>query len=200
MIAFELVDWRSTDELIERALVARPELADAKARVRARRADERAAENAWLLPELELGATLGEYGLNYGNHEDRQVYSAALRWDLGAGLIGERDRDRALRRAAEFQQARMEDAVVSQVVQSAALVEARFDELAAASSEVTAAEVAFQLVRARHEAGASLLLEVLEVEVGLVRARAGHVDALAGYNRAQYALLHAVGEGSPQGQ
>ena len=52
---------------------------------------------------------------------------------------------------------------------------------------------------ARHEAGASLLLEVLEAEVQLVRARAGHVDALAGYNRAQYALLHAVGEGRRAG-
>ena len=86
----ELVAPRSIDELLETARSNRPELAAAAAELRAREEEERAAGRDWWLPELQLSATGGALGPNYGALKDEEIFTAGVRWELGAHLLGER--------------------------------------------------------------------------------------------------------------
>ena len=57
----------------------------------------------------------------------------------------------------------------------------------------TRAQAALDLALLRVEEGAGLLLEALEADLDLSRARRSLVRAVGDFNRAQYALLRAVG-------
>ena len=67
------------------------------------------------------------------------------------------------------------------------------EQMEAAARGVAAADDAFRQARTRREAGAGLLVELLGAEVELVRARVAEADARVAHNRAQYALLRAIG-------
>jgi hypothetical protein len=65
--------------------------------------------------------------------------------------------------------------------------------IATAMEGLTAAEEALRLSQERKEFGIAAVLERILAEQDLTRARDGHVSAIAEYDKAQYALLRAIG-------
>ena len=55
------------------------------------------------------------------------------------------------------------------------------------------AEEAVQISQSRRAAGAALLIEELDAQEALIRARTELAEAMVEHNRAQYDLLRAVG-------
>ena len=178
---------------LTRAMLARPELREADARVAARDAEADRADNAWLLPEVLIGAQTGALGYNFDDLESQDVYIAAVRWNLGVHLVGERARGHSHRRQARLERARTRSTVAREVQASAAEYEASQRSIEAIETEVEAATAARALAQARYEQGAALLIEVLDSQVQLLRAQVARAGALADFNRAQFAYLRAVG-------
>lgn len=172
---------------------SRPDLADARARSRAQGFDARAAGKAWLYPTVSLGALAGGFGSNFGDLESKEVYVAGVTWTLGAKLFGRADRERAEHRQAQIEEVRLGRLVAAQVVAAEASMRAAEARLLTVRDEVTAADQAWTLARDRHEAGASLFVEVLETQVALLRARVSEAAADVDLHRSWYALQRAVG-------
>jgi outer membrane protein TolC len=179
--------------LLELALWARPELRAAESRLAASEAEEARADFAWILPEFMVAARVGSLGQDYNDADSQNVYTAALRWDLGAKLLGERNLGRSHRRQAQLEHALVKGQVQREVRIAAAEYGAAQLAIAASEREVEAATLARDLARERHEHGAALFVEVLDSQMQFLRAHLARVAALADFNRAQFSLLRASG-------
>lgn len=188
-----LVVETDLDLLIERALGARPDLGAARAGQRAHEAEARAAKLDWLVPRLSLQASVGSLGDDLDDLERQEVFTAALRWDLGMHLFGAAARAEALSRTASLETERSRRRAISDVVRAWSAGRSSQALILAATEEVSVAEAALDLALLRVEEGAGLLLEALEADLDLSRARRSLVRAVGDFNRAQYALLRAVG-------
>lgn len=188
-----LVVETDLDLLIERALAARPDLGAARAGQRAHEAEARAARLDWLVPRLSVQASVGSMGDDLDDLERQEAFTAALRWDLGLHLFGAAARAEALSRTASLETERSRRRAVSDVVRAWSAGRSSQALILAAVEEVSVAEAALDLSLLRVEQGAGLLLEALEADLDLSRARRSLVRAVGDFNRAQYALLRAVG-------
>jgi outer membrane protein TolC len=84
-----------------------------------------------------------------------------------------------------------------QVVEAHTRVHSQADQLAMAQRALTAAEQLLKLSRERKEFGAAAVLETIQAEQELTRARLEYFNALAAHNRAQFFLRRCLGEPTP---
>jgi len=68
------------------------------------------------------------------------------------------------------------------------------DQLATAQRAVGAAEEALRLAQQRKEFAVGIVLEYIQAEQDLTRARLGHLKAATEFNKAQYTLSKAIGK------
>src|SRR5205814_9282248 len=68
------------------------------------------------------------------------------------------------------------------------------DQIDTAKRARTAAEEALSLAEARKEFAVGVVLETIQAEQDLTRARLDYLKTVADFNRAQYALKKAVGQ------
>ncbi len=195
--AGKLIELADVDEpfakQLERALGSRPELRVAAAEVEASRSERSAQSIAWAFPELRLGASYGSFGFNFGNTDGQTNYWAALQWKLNVGVLprAAAARERVLR--AELHQTLLRQQVSASLSAARAGIQAARARTAAARGEVAAATEALSLVQSRQRAGETTVLEVLDAQAALTRARTNLVVAVADHNAGQYALLQALG-------
>lgn len=193
VIVLELVDVEDLDVLLGRALARHPELAAADSAIAAAEIEAERTRWGWLLPELRASAEFDEFGREFGNLEARENYGVDLSWELHLGLPSRHRANVERRVRAGLQRAATRDRVAAGIVVARVRARAATARIGADRRAVEAARKTLELVRARHEAGAGLLLEVLDAQAALARARSDLVTAIADHNRAQYELLRAVG-------
>ena len=73
------------------------------------------------------------------------------------------------------------------------------DQLATVKGQLSSADESLRLTRQRKEFGVGNVLENIQAEQDLTRARNDYVAAIAEYDKAQYALRHAIGASAPTG-
>ncbi len=181
-------------DLLARAFAKRPELEEATKRIEAAEEELSGARVGPLLPRLRLGASYGAFGENPGSLEDQEVYLAAVEWDLGAALFPAKDAARSRFRQARLALSAAKDAVAEETVRAREEGRAARDRLAAAEARLIAAEEGLRLSDVRFRQGSGLLLQVLDAQSTLTRARRERAGAIAELNLARFRLLHATGE------
>jgi outer membrane protein TolC len=193
----------SAGPLVGRALAARPELDETAGRLEAARALRRGATISPLIPTLGAQATLGGLGggpagsgvtRSWGYSGD---YALGLSWRVGPGGLLDTHRQRetvARERQAELEQEKVRDLIRRQVVEQHARVRSLFGQVDLARKALAAADQTARLSRQRREVGVSAVLEDLQAEEELARARRDYAATVAEYNQAQYGLRYAVGE------
>lgn len=186
--------------LVGEALTMRPEFKQNSAAVAAAREAEKGTKYGPLVPTVAAQAFFG--GLGGGQHDDwgnfdhQEDYAVGLSWRIGPGGIFDFDRQRATtarRRITELGGEQLRDEVTRQVVEAATRGDSMRDQLATAQRAVTAAEEGFKLAQQRKEFGVGVVLETIQSEQELTRARLDYLKAIADFNKAQYALLRATG-------
>ena len=187
--------------LLADALANRPDLKQSGALVASARETEKGAVYGPLVPSVGAQAFLGGLGGgkdggrdNFGPQED---YAVGLFWRVGPGGIFDFDRQRsarARRNAAQISGDKLRDQVSGDVVTAHARVESLEEQLSTAQRAAVAAEEALRLARQRKEFGVGEVLEAIQAEQDLTRARLDYVRAIAEFNKAQYALLRAIGK------
>jgi OMF family outer membrane factor len=88
---------------------------------------------------------------------------------------------------------RLKDEIIGQVVEAHARVHSLFDQIEAARQNLATAAETLRLTRQRKEFGVGIVLEDIQAQQEVTRARSDYLIAIADFNKAQYALSRAVG-------
>jgi outer membrane protein TolC len=83
--------------------------------------------------------------------------------------------------------------VKRQVVEAHTRVQSNGDQLDSAREALSASEQALKLARERQQFGVGEVLENIQAEQDLTRARLDYLTVVTEYNRAQFALRRAIG-------
>ena len=192
---------RALDSLVAAALARRPELRRNEAQVAAARARRDGATKGPWLPtvgaQTAMGGLAGGRNGDFGKADDFQEYGVSLTWRIGPGGLGDRSRIRTADsrvRLAELAMERERDAVAAAVIEARTRADAAAGQLGVASRTLAAADRLLELTRARREFGVGAVLEAIDAERELARARGEHLRAIADVNRTQWELWQAVGD------
>ncbi len=187
-------------ELVERALGARPELKESKAQIGAARASKNGAVYGPLIPSLGAQVFVGGLGggpdhgaHTFGSEED---YFVGATWRIGPGGLfdfGRINASKARLATAELGEAKLRDTVTAQVVSGLARMQSLSDQIELAKKNLGTASETLRLTRERKQFGVGVVLEDIQAQQDLVRARSDYVSAIAEYNKAQYGLSRAIG-------
>jgi outer membrane protein TolC len=190
----------SMHALVEQALRTRPELKQSQALASAARAAKNGAVYGPLIPTVGAQAFGGGLGggtdggaSNFGAEGD---YLAGLSWRIGPGGLfdaGRVNAGKARLAAAQLGEAKLKDTITSQVVVSLARVQSLWAQIALAQRNLVTASETLRLTRERKQYGVGVVLEDIQAQQDLTRARSEYLTALAEYNKAQYALSKAAG-------
>ena len=201
LVPIALVETNATlHALVSQALDSRPELKQS----RALRAAAHDAKNAALYGPLipSLGAQVFAGGLGggkdggtsrFGESEDYQV---TLAWRIGPGGLFDQGRIHATEsrlHIADFYQQKLVDDITRQVIEAYTRVQSQGDQVATANRAVRAAEETLRLTSQRKEFAVGAVLENIGAEQDLTTARLDYLNAVAEFDKAQYALAKAIG-------
>jgi outer membrane protein TolC len=190
----------SLDSLVKQALSFRPELKEGQSLVSAARESENSAVYGPLIPSVNAQAFLGGLGGgkngstdNFGSSED---YVVTLGWRIGPGGLFDAGRTRGAKARLEsvkLSLVKLEDAITRQVVESHTRVHSLLDQIDIARHSLQSGSEALRLSRERKQFGVGIVLEDIQAQQDLTRARSEYVNVVAEYNKAQYGLARASG-------
>ncbi len=189
--------------LVGQALASRPELKQSHALAAAAQEARNGALYGPLIPSLNasaygggLGGGVGSSWGNFGNSED---YFVGLGWRIGQGGlfdVGRANTTKARLEIAKLGEEKQRDEVTRQVVEAFTRAESLRDQLSMSSRTLAAAAETWRLTAERKQFGVGLVLEDLQAQQELTRARSDYVATIAENNKNQYALSRAVGSGA----
>lgn len=191
----------SLEDLVGQGLTSRPELARHQALVN--ETLQRTRQEQWRpwVPNLFLGASAGGFGGGqgsfFGNFSDRSDFDILAVWELRNLGLG----NRAMRRerSSQHRQAHLafeeiRDLVVAQITRAYQQVQHRRKQIEQARIQVESAAVALPLnfkgIRGRELRA----IEAQQAIAALATARNRYLEAIIGYNQAQFQLLRAIGQ------
>jgi outer membrane protein TolC len=189
--------------LIARALGARPEIDEAAVRLKVAQIQRRGATQGPLIPTLGAQAAVGGLGGGPGGSSVTRDFdmssdlSFGVSWRVGPGGLLDRNKQRetaSREKQVELELERIRDVIRRQVVEQHAKLRSLAAQIDLAKKALEAADQTARLSRQRRETGVSAVLEDLQAEEELARARRDYLSTIADYNQAQYALRFATGE------
>jgi outer membrane protein TolC len=195
----------SPKELIRTALENRPELARSTAQISAAEQSRRGAIYGPLIPTIGGQAFAGEFngggdlrvnGLTANGGGPRQDYSVGLSWKVGPGGLLDWGRIRASGArltAAQLSDEKLRDQISREVVDAYTQVQSLFEQLRVARLNVSSAEETLRLTRHRKELGVGVVLEDIQAQQELLKARSDYVVIVTQLNQQQYGLMRSVG-------
>lgn len=186
--------------LVRQALEARPELKQNQALIAAAREAKRGAVYGPLIPSLGVQAFLGEFGGGQGdatgNYGASRDYYVGLSWRIGPGGLFDFSRinvSQARLETAELTALKTSDDVARQVVEGYTRVRSLSDQILASRQSLSSATETLRLTRERKQLGVGIVLEDIQAQQELVRARADYLSVIAEFNKAQYLLSKVLG-------
>jgi outer membrane protein TolC len=190
----------SLDSLVQQAARSRPELKQSQALESAARDAKNGAIYGPLIPSIGAQASAGGLGGgkndstgNFGQSED---YFVGLGWRIGPGGLFDVGRVRASKarlETAKLSGAKVRDEITRQVVESHTRAQSLQDQLATTRQNLATASETLRLTQERKQFGVGAVLEDIQAQQELARARSDYLTAIAEYNKAQYALVKAIG-------
>ena len=189
------------DSLVQQTLAARPELKQNQSLVFAAKDAKNGAKFGPLIPSLGAQAFFGGLGGGrrgvgdtFGAQED---YFVGASWRIGPGGLGDFSRVRANEarlKIAEFGAQKIRDEVTRQVVEAFTRWQSLAGQIVSAKRALVAAEEGLRLAQQRKEFAVGIVLETIQAEQDLTRARLEYLKTVADFDKAQYNLLKATGK------
>lgn len=186
--------------LVERTLAARPELKQARSLAEAAREARKGTTVGPLIPSVGaqgfaggLGGGRTGVGDTFGGQED---YLVGLSWRIGPGGIFDVERTRTAEsrlRLAELNTDKTRLEVTRQIVAAFTHWQSAGDQMETARRGLAAAEEGFRLAQQRKEYAVGIVLETIQAEQDLTRARLDFARSVAEFDKSQYSLNKAAG-------
>jgi outer membrane protein TolC len=190
----------SLGDLVSQALAARPETQQSAALVSAAQHAKNGSIYGPLIPSAGGQAFFGGLGggmnSETGHFGESEDYVALLTWRVGPGGLfdfGNIHARQARLRGAALAADKVIDQVANEVITSQTRVQSLADQIATAKQSLSDAEEALRLGQDRKEFGVGVVLETIQAEQDLARARNDYLNIVTDYNKTQYALLRALG-------
>jgi len=145
-----------------------------------------------------LGGGMNSETGHFGESED---YVALVGWRIGPGGLldfGNIHSQQARVRSATLSADKVTDQIANEVIASQTRVQSLAEQIATAKQSLSDAAEALRLAQERKEFGVGVVLETILAQQELSRVRNDYLTIVTDYNRAQYALLRALGRLSPQ--
>ena len=187
-------------QLVEQALQDRPEFKQSEALVAAATAEKKGAVYGPLIPSLGAQVFGGGMGggpdggpSTFGGEAD---YMVGASWRIGAGGLFDPGRTRAAKArlaASELSHSRLKDVVTAEVVTGLTRAQSLADQIVLSEQKVASAHETVVLTRERKQYGVGIVLEDIQAQQDLTRARGDYVTTIAEYNKAEYGLSRAIG-------
>jgi outer membrane protein TolC len=196
---------KSPKDLIRTALENRPELARSNALIAAAEQSRRGAIYGPLIPTIGGQAFAGEFNgggdvrvnaITANGGGPRQDYAVGLSWKIGPGGLFDWGRIRASGArltAAQLSDEKLRDQISREVVDAYTQVQSLFEQLRAARLNLSSAEETLRLTRHRKELGVGVVLEDIQAQQELLKARTDYVGIVTQLNQEQYGLMRSVG-------
>ena len=181
--------------LLERALATRPDVQQARSRVKAADAVRDREDLSWLVPELRVGAEWGTFGRTLDTGQERDDYFADLVWNWGFGGPANARAADARYRGEQVRLQMIERDVRTDLQVAVSEITSTKARMVAAREEVAAASSALTLVTARQKEGKVLLLEQLDAQRADTEAKINLIRAISAQNRVQFELHRLLGGG-----
>ncbi|HEU0264710.1 MAG TPA: TolC family protein, partial [Geobacterales bacterium] len=185
-----------TDELVQLALANRQDLKELEAEQRRAEAGVTTSRSA-LLPSLYGSATYQMNAENtpFGRDNDSWMAGATLRWDLfnGGSRWNDKERAQAMNRSVQEQVALYREQVKLQVHEGVLQRDEAESRLEMTKSAAEEAEEGARLVQLRYENSLATMVELLDAQMAVNRARAQLVEASADQALATGELYHTAG-------
>lgn len=121
---------------------------------------------------------------------------ASLSWRVGPGGLLDRariDASKSRLKTTELSAEKVRQAVEQQVVDATIQVRSLQQQIVTAQNVLKTAEENLKLTAQRKEFAVGVVLENIQAQEDLTKARADYISAIADFNKAQYALLRAIG-------
>jgi outer membrane protein TolC len=189
------------DSFVQQSLAQRPELKQTEALLKASHEANRGATYGPLIPIVGaqgffggLGGGRSGIGDTFGTQED---YAIGVSWRIGPGGLFDFTRTRATEsrvKISELSLGKLHDDVTRQVVEAFTHWQSLNEQLNVAKQALAAAEEGLRLAQQRKEFAVGIVLENIQAEQDLTRARLDYLKAVADFDRAQYTLLKAIGK------
>ena len=193
------------DALVSQSLASRPELKQSQALMFAAREAKNGAAYGPLIPTLGAQGFWGGLGGGHDGIGDtfggQQDYLVGASWRVGPGGLFDRNRKRSAEsrlKIAAFDSDKLQDDLTRQVVEEFTRWQSLADQLGTVKRALAAAEEGLRLAQQRKEFAVGVVLETIQAEQELTRARLDYLKTVADFDKSQYALSHATGRlGSP---
>ncbi len=186
--------------LVSQALANRPELKQGAAASEAAHTAAKGARVGPLIPSLGaqvfgggLGGGIGSDAGSFGGSGDYQI---TLGWRIGPGGLFDKSRIKSAEsraRQTDLAIEKVSSAITREVVENYERVILLRAQLATAKEGVTAAQEGLKLARERKEFAVGIVLETLQSEQDVTKARLDYVNTVMELNKAQYRLKAAIG-------
>lgn len=187
--------------LVQQALEARPEIKQTRATVAAANEEKKGTKLGPLIPSLGAqvfgGGLGGDSDAGPSRFGDQEDVFAGLSWKFGPGGLFDFSRQKTAQArldTARLLSTKTADQVAREVVDAAVRVQSLDEQLASGRRAVEAAEEALRLTQLRKEFAVGIVLEAIQAEQDLTRARADYLRTIAELDKAQYALRYALGK------
>jgi len=208
LVPLSLVETNATlDALVTQAVLTRPEIKQNRAQLEAALNARKGAVYGPLIPSAGvqifaggLGGGVSGESSTFGQSED---YQFTLGWRIGPGGLFDRGRINAADARLKITKLagdKLLDEITRQVVESQTRIQSLADQLTTPRRTIQAAEETLRLTEERKQFGVGAVLETIQAEQDLTRARLDYLNALADYNKAQYSFTKAVGQLAPPDQ
>jgi len=141
-----------------------------------------------------LGGGRSGIGDTFGGQQD---YAFGVSWRIGPGGLFDFTRTRATEsrvKISELTLGKLHDEVTRQVVEAFTHWQSLGEQLDVAKQALQAAEEALRLAQQRKEFAVGIVLENIQAEQDLTHARLDYLRVVADFDRAQYAMLKAIGK------
>lgn len=189
------------DNYVQRALSNRPEMHATAAEREAARRTLAGAKYGPLLPTIGAqyyyGGLGGGTGNEVANFNQSSDYGVGLSWRVGPGGLFDFGRiaaESSRLHTTELTGEKLRDEIIRQVVASYTRLHSLSDQIDIARRELVAAQKALEISQQRVAFGVSEVIERIQAEQDLTRARREYIGTVAEYNKAQFTLRWAVGE------
>lgn len=186
--------------LVAQAWANRPEIKQSSATVAAAQDVRKGARYGPLVPTVGAQVFLGGLGGGIagepGRFGESEDYQFTLGWRIGPGGLLDQGRLHAAdarQRQAELEKEKLFDEIRRDVVTSQARLRSLSDQLSLARHTVQLARDGFELSIQRKEFAVGVVLEQVQAEQDLTRARIDYLNTVADYNQAQLESRRAVG-------
>lgn len=184
-------------ELIEKALAQRPDLKSSESLVSASASEKNAVIWGPLIPSIKATATSGSFGPTFDDLKSSKDIGFTLQWNIGTGGLLDAGRGKyasAQQRASELQYEKVKDQLTVDVLKAYQQVQSKSNQIQTAKEELNNVQEAVKLGQERQRTGIGIPLEVIQALKSYYTAERDYLEALTGYNKAQYALYRAIGE------